>query len=44
MPPAVHRLPPALETAVQRVKTAMRGVTERTVESLGLAALASQKV
>lgn len=40
-PPAVHRLPFALETAVQRVKAAMRGITERTVESLGLAALAA---
>jgi hypothetical protein len=40
-PNPVHRLPAALESAVQRVKLAARGAVERTVESLGLAALAS---
>jgi hypothetical protein len=40
-PNPVHRLPAALESAVQRVKLAARDAVERTVESLGLAALAS---
>jgi hypothetical protein len=40
-PNPVHRLPAALEAAVQRIKLAARGAVERTVESLGLAALAS---
>jgi hypothetical protein len=40
-PNPVHRLPAELERAVQRVKLAARAAVERTVESLGLAALAS---
>lgn len=40
-PNPVHRLPAALEAAVQRLKLAARDAAERTVESLGLAALAS---
>ncbi|WP_164963338.1 DUF1631 family protein [Rubrivivax sp. JA1026] len=40
-PHPVHRLPAPLEAAVQRVKLAARQATERTIESLGLAALAS---
>jgi hypothetical protein len=40
-PNPVHRLPAQLESAVQRVKLAARSAVERTVESLGLAALAS---
>ncbi|BAL94387.1 DUF1631 family protein [Rubrivivax gelatinosus] len=40
-PHPVHRLPAALEAAVQRIKLAARQATERTIESLGLAALAS---
>ncbi|MBK1712521.1 DUF1631 family protein [Rubrivivax gelatinosus] len=40
-PSPVHRLPAALEGAVQHVKLAARQATERTIESLGLAALAS---
>jgi len=40
----VRRLPPALEAAVQRVKMTARGAADRTVESLGLAALASNNV
>lgn len=43
-PPPVHRLPAALENAVQRVKLAARAAVERTIESLGLAALASKDV
>lgn len=43
-PPPVHRLPAALENAVQRVKLAARAAVERTIESLGLAALASRDV
>ena len=43
-PKAVHRLPAALENAVQRVKLAARASVERTIESLGLAALASKDV
>ncbi len=39
-PNPVHRLPALLEGAVQRLKLAAREATERTVESLGLAALA----
>src|SRR5262245_1633557 len=38
------RLPSALENAVQRVKLAARASVERTIESLGLAALASRDV
>ncbi|MDE1947863.1 MAG: DUF1631 family protein [Burkholderiales bacterium] len=43
-PHPVHRLPPALENAVQRVKLAARAAVERTIESLGLASLASKDV
>ncbi|MFO1271259.1 MAG: DUF1631 family protein [Rubrivivax sp.] len=43
-PNPVHRLPAALENAIQRVKLAARASTERTIESLGLAALASKDV
>jgi hypothetical protein len=43
-PNPVHRLPAALESAIQRVKLAVRASTERTIESLGLAALASKDV
>jgi len=42
-PNPAHRLPAALEAAVQRIKLAARGAVERTVESLGLAALAAQQ-
>ncbi len=38
------RLPPALESAVQRVRMAARSAAERTVDSLGLAALSSNNV
>lgn len=40
-PNPVHRLPAPLEAAVQRLKLAAREAAERTIESLGLAALAS---
>ncbi len=40
-PNPIHRLPAPLEAAVQRLKLAARDATERTVESLGLAALAA---
>jgi hypothetical protein len=40
-PNPAHRLPAPLEQAVQRIKLAARAATERTIESLGLAALAS---
>ena len=40
-PNPVHRLPAPLEAAVQRLKLAARDAVERTVESLGLAALAA---
>ncbi|MEO5733475.1 MAG: DUF1631 family protein [Rubrivivax sp.] len=40
-PNPVHRLPAPLEEAVQRLKMAAREAAERTIESLGLAALAS---
>lgn len=40
-PNPVHRLPAPLEAAVQRLKMAAREAAERTIESLGLAALAS---
>ena len=42
-PNPAHRLPAPLEDAVQRIKLAARGAVERTVESLGLAALAAQQ-
>lgn len=38
------RLPVALESAVQRVRMAARSAAERTVDSLGLAALSSNNV
>jgi len=38
-----HRLPAPLEAAVQSIKLAARGAVERTVESLGLAALAAHQ-
>lgn len=40
-PNPLHRLPAPLEVAVQRLKLAAREASERTVESLGLAALAA---
>ncbi len=43
-PPTPVRLPPALETAVQRVRMAARSAAERTIDSLGLAALSSTNV
>ena len=43
-PNPVHRLPAALENAVQRIKLAAREAVERSIESLGLAALASNNV
>ncbi|CAD5369246.1 conserved hypothetical protein [Rubrivivax sp. A210] len=43
-PNPVHRLPPPLEAAVQRIKLAAREAAERTIESLGLAALAAGSV
>ena len=42
-PNPAHRLPAPLEAAVQRIKLAVRNAVERTVESLGLAALAAQQ-
>jgi len=40
-PNPAQRLPPSLEGAIQRLKLAAREAAERSVESLGLAALAS---
>ncbi len=40
-PNPIHRLPAPLEAAVQRLKLAAREAAERTIESLGLAALAA---
>ncbi len=40
-PNPIHRLPAPLEAAVQRLKMVAREAAERTIESLGLAALAS---
>ena len=40
-PNPIHRLPAPLEAAVQRLKLAARDAVERTIESLGLAALAA---
>jgi hypothetical protein len=40
-PHPAHRLPAPLETAVQRVKLAAREAANRTVDSLGLAALSA---
>jgi Protein of unknown function (DUF1631) len=42
-PNPVHRLPAPLEAAVQRIKLAARNAVERSVESLGMAALAAQQ-
>ena len=42
-PNPAHRLPAPLESAVQRLKLAAREAAERSVESLGLAALAAIK-
>ncbi|MBI3155396.1 MAG: DUF1631 family protein [Burkholderiales bacterium] len=38
---ASHRIPPLLEAAAQRIKRSARAALERTVESLGLTALAA---
>ena len=38
---ALTRLPPALDTALQRVRLATRAAAERTAHSLGLAALSA---
>ncbi|MBS0305105.1 MAG: DUF1631 family protein [Proteobacteria bacterium] len=43
-PSPVHRLPAPLEAAVQTIKLVARGAVERTIESLGLAALAATNV
>lgn len=43
-PPPVHRLHALLEAAAHRLKLAARASAERTVESLGLAALAAHGV
>jgi len=43
-PPSAHRLPALLEAAAQRMKLAARAAVERTVESLGLAALATSNI
>jgi hypothetical protein len=40
-PPILHRLPAPLEAAVQSVKLTARHAVERSIESLGLAALAA---
>ncbi len=40
-PNPVHRLPAPLEAAIQRLKLSAREAAERTIESLGLAALAA---
>ncbi|MDH5339320.1 MAG: DUF1631 domain-containing protein [Rubrivivax sp.] len=42
--PSAHRPPALLESASQRVKLAARAAVERTIEGLGLAALASANV
>jgi hypothetical protein len=41
---SVHRLPALLEAAAQRLKLTARAAVERTIESLGLAALAAGNV
>lgn len=43
-PPHAHRLAAPLETAAQRVKHALRQAVERSIEGLGLAALAAGSV
>ena len=40
-PAASHRIPPLLEAAAERIKRSARAAVERTVESLGLTALAA---
>lgn len=40
-PASLHRLPPPLEAAADRIRKTLRGAVERTIESLGLAALAA---
>ena len=40
-PSPIHRLPPPLEAAVQRLRMAARDAAERSIESLGLAALSA---
>ena len=42
--PSASRLPPYLESAIQRVRMAARSAAERTVDSLGLAALSSNNI
>jgi hypothetical protein len=42
-PNPLHRLPAPIEAAVQRLKHSARDAAERTIESLGLAALASSQ-
>jgi hypothetical protein len=42
-PQIAHRLPPSLEAAMLRLRQAVRDAAERTIESLGLAALACGK-
>jgi hypothetical protein len=43
-PPHASGLPAAIEAAAQRVKLAMRSAAERTVDSLGVSALASANI
>ncbi len=43
-PTPVHRLPALIEAAAHRLKLAARAAVERTIESLGLAALASSNI
>ena len=42
-PNPLHRLPAPLEVAIERLKLTVREASERSVESLGLAALAVQQ-
>ncbi len=43
-PSSVHRLPASIEAAASRIKQAARAAVERTIESLGLAALSAGSV
>ncbi len=43
-PPTIHRLPAPIESAAARIKQAARAAVERTIESLGLAALSAGSV
>jgi Protein of unknown function (DUF1631) len=43
-PAATHRLPPAIQAVVHRLKAAAAAACERTVESLGLSALSAATV